>query len=71
MEDRRWGRGSAVLCICWIACAGLAWSAVVGPVLNSTGVLAGDFDPDAGLLMPLVLAVIGGGALRAHEKRQP
>lgn len=69
--DRRWGRGNAVLALCWISVAGLAWSALIGPILNSAGKLPGGFDPDAGLIMPLVLAVIGGGALRAHEKRQP
>ena len=66
--DRTFGRGNAVLALCWVSVAGLAWSALLGPVLCSFGVVD-DFDPDAGLILPLVLAVIGGGALRGHERK--
>ena len=69
MNGRRWGRGNAVLAICWISVLGLAWSAIVGPVLAYFGVGAGEFDPDAGLMIPLVAAVLGGGLLKNHEAK--
>lgn len=69
MEDRKWGRNRAVIIICYIACLGLLWGGFVGPILNSFGLLPGGFDPDAGLLVPLVGAVLGAGGLRAHEKK--
>ena len=68
-NGRPWGRGNAVLAICWIGVLGLTWSAVVGPVLAYFNVGPGDFDPDVELIGPLVLAVLGGGFLRNHEKR--
>ena len=68
VTDRRWGRGNAVLALCWLSVAGLAWSALAGPVLFAFGVID-EFDPDGGLILPLVIAVIGGGALRGHERK--
>ena len=65
--DRTFGRGNAVLALCWLSVLGLAWSAVLGPVLYDLGWID-RHDPDAGIILPLVLGIIGGGALRGHER---
>ena len=67
MNDRRWGRGNAVLALCWLAVAGLTW-AVVARALHDLGYLP-DYEADFSDLMPLVLAVVAGGAIRGYERK--
>lgn len=66
MSDRRWGRGAAVVALCWLSVAGLAWM-IVGDVLDAAGRI--EHEPHLEIIGPLVLAIIGGGGLRAHERR--
>ena len=67
--DRRWGRGAAVTSVAWIAAAGLLLAVVVSPVLDWVGARPHDSEDWNGLLLPVVLAVIGAGGLRAIDRR--